>query len=156
MTENIADHVREDRRPEGEMMSLAGEARRLRSSLDVAEKWLEVAQQSAETGHLTHKAEYTRDQLEEELSRTAFRMEVLRNRRMLREARPVEDFDGTAHAAALSDALLSAYCVLRDVPEEAFGGDTPGRERYALMGALMAGMDAASAEMERLTSSEPA
>src|SRR5215212_4692170 len=94
MTENIADKIRADRQPEGEMFTLSGEARRLRSSLSVAEKWLEVARESDETGHLALTAEYTRDQLEEELSRTAFQMEVLRSRREWHEARePVENVD---------------------------------------------------------------
>jgi hypothetical protein len=46
---------------------------------------------------------------------------------VLRDAKRVEDLDGGAHAAVLSDSLLSAYCVLRDLAEEAFGGDAPGR-----------------------------
>ena len=95
MTENIAEKIRGDRQPEGEMFDLAGEARRLRSSLAVAEKWYEVARDSDEPGDLAATAEYTRDQLEEELSKTAFRMEALRQRRVLREARGhVEDLDG--------------------------------------------------------------
>ena len=49
------------------MFDLAGEARRLRASLAVALRWYEVALEGDETGHLTAKAEYTRDQLEEEL-----------------------------------------------------------------------------------------
>ena len=149
MTENVAERIREDRQPEGEMFGLAGEARRLRGSLAVAEKWLEVAQQRHESGHLTHEAEYTRDKIEEELSRTAFRMEVLQRRRQLRDVRPVEDPDGTARAGVLSDSLLSAYCALRDAPEEAFSVEAPERDRYAIMGALMAAMDAANAQMER-------
>ena len=79
--ENIAERIRQDRRPEGEMFDLAGEARRLSSSLAVAQRWYEVALEGDETGHLTATAEYTRDQLEEELSRTAFGAEVLRRRR---------------------------------------------------------------------------
>jgi hypothetical protein len=49
----------------------------------------------------------------------------------------------------LSDSLLSAYCALRDAPEEAFSVEAPEQDRYATMGALMAAMDAANAEMER-------
>jgi hypothetical protein len=147
--ENIAEAIREDRPLEGEMFDLAGEARRLRSSLAVAQKWLEVATDEDESGLMTAKAEYTRDKLEEELSRTAFRMEVLRKGRVLREARPAEDPDGTARAAVLSDSLLAAYCALRDAPEEAFTVEAPERERYAIMGAMMEAMDAANAEMHR-------
>jgi hypothetical protein len=150
MTENIADAIREDRRPEGEMYDLSREAKRLRSALAVAQRWLEVAEEEDETGLLTTKAEYTRDQLEEELSKTAFRMEALRQRRRLSEARGhVEDLDETARASVLSDSLLRVYCLLRDVPAETFGGDSPEQERYALMGALMVGQEAANAQMER-------
>jgi hypothetical protein len=150
MTErSLAERIREDRQPEGEMADLAGEARRLRASLAVAEKWYEVARDSDEPGDLAASAEYTRDQLEE-LSKAAFRMEALRQRRVLREARGhVEDLEGTARASVLSDSLLRVYCLLRDVPAETFGGDSPEQERYALMGALMVGQEAANAEMER-------
>ena len=41
--ENIAEKIREDHQPEGEMADLAAEARRLRASLAVAEKWYEAA-----------------------------------------------------------------------------------------------------------------
>jgi hypothetical protein len=58
----------------------------------------------------------------------------LERRRELREVRTLENLHGTARASVLSDALLTVYCVLRDVPDEAFGGDTPGRERYAHIG----------------------
>ena len=92
MTEkNVADAIREDRQPEGEMFDLAGEARRLSASLAVAQKWYEVALEGDEMGHLTAKAEYARDQLEEEISKTAFRMGVLRKRCIMLDARPVED-----------------------------------------------------------------
>ena len=126
MTENVAERIREDRQPEGGMFALAGEARRLGASLAIAQRWYEVALEGDESGHLTHEAEYTRDQLEEELSRTAFKMEVLRRRRQLRDVGRVEDQD-VARAAVLSDSLLDAYCLLRDVPAEAFGGEMPGR-----------------------------
>jgi hypothetical protein len=157
MTENIAEKIREDKRPEGEMFVLRAEARRLRNSLAVAQRWLEVAEEEeAVFVLLTAKAEYPRDQLEEELSRTAFGMQVLRRQKELRHARPVEDPDRTARAAVLSDSLLSAYCALRDAPEEAFSAEAPERDRYATMGALMAALDAANAEMERCVGSQPA
>ena len=157
MTENIGEKIREDRQPEGEMFDLAGEARRLRASLAVAEKWYEVARDSDEPGDLAATAEYTRDQLEEELSKTAFRMEALRQRRVLREARGhVKDLDGTVRASVLSDSLLRVYCLLRDVPAETFGGDSPGMERYALMGAMMVGQEVANSEMELAVGERPA
>jgi hypothetical protein len=138
------------------MMDLAGEARRLRRSLAVAEKWVGAAWEGDEAGYVTSEAEYTRDQLEEELSRTAYRMHVLDRRSQMREARDVEDLDGAARASALSDALLRVYCVLRDVPDEAFGGELPERERYAHMGALMVAQEATNAEMERAVGKRPA
>jgi len=156
MTENMAQKIREDRRPEGELVDLFGEAKRLRNSLNVAEKWIEVARKSDEAGYLLSTAESTRDQLEEELSRTALRMDILRRRRELGEARSYEDLDGAARAYTLSDALLTAYCIMRDVPAEAFNADGPDRERYALMGALLAAQEAASAEMERCVGRQPA
>jgi hypothetical protein len=152
MTENIAERIRQDRRPEGEMFDLAGEAKRLSASLAVAQRWYEVALEGDETGHLTATAEYTRDQLEEELSRTAFGAEVLRRRRVLRDVGRTEEPDA-ARAAVLSDLLLDAYCLLRDVPEEAFGGES--RERYAIMGALWTAQEAANAEMERAAGEPP-
>jgi hypothetical protein len=39
MMENIAEKIRDDRRPEGEIFALSGEAKRLRRALAVAEKW---------------------------------------------------------------------------------------------------------------------
>ena len=60
---------------------------------------------------------------------------------------PLDPGDGRrGDAGALSDALLAAYCVLRDVPAEQFGGEMPERERYALMGALMVAKDRANDE----------
>jgi capsule polysaccharide export protein KpsE/RkpR len=93
MTTNVADQIREDRRP-GEMMALSAEFERLRRALAVAEKWVEAALEGEGTGHLAATAEYTRDQLEEELSRTAFETEVLGRMREMREGREVEEVEG--------------------------------------------------------------
>jgi hypothetical protein len=161
--ENIADKIREDHQPEGEMFDLAAEARRLRSSLKVANAWLDVAWEEDQTGHLAHLAELTRDQIEEQLSRTAYQMELLRHRREWGEAgreageagREAGE-EGAAEAAMLSDALLTVYCILRKVPDEAFPGEIPQRQRYAHMGALLVAQEAANAEMERLTEKQPA
>ena len=82
-------------------------------------------------------------------------MEVLSRQREMREVRDgLEDPDGAARAGMLSDALLRVYCVLRNVPDEEFGGEVPERERYAHMGALMVAQEAANAEMERLLGKE--
>jgi hypothetical protein len=138
------------------MFALSGEAKRLRSALAVTQRWLEVAEEEDETGVLVTRAEYTRDQLEEELAKTALEMGVLAKRRDMKDAPPVEDLEGTARAAVLSDSFLSAYCILRDAPTEAFGGELPERERYALMGALMAAQGTANAEVERCKGRQPA
>ena len=124
MTENIAEQIREDRRPGSEIFALSAEARRLRRALSVAEKWIDAAWQGEETGHLTATAETTRDQLEEQLSRTAWRMHVLDRRHEMSEME-TEDPDGAALAATLSDALLRVYCVLREIPDGEFGGEVP-------------------------------
>jgi hypothetical protein len=155
MTENIAEKIREDRRPGGEIFALSAEAKRLRCALAVAEKWIDAAWKGEETGHLTATAETTRDQLEERLARTAWRMHVLDCRDEMGEME-TEDPDGAALAATLSDALLRVYCVLRQVPDEEFGGEVPERERYAHMGALLVAQEAADAEMRRLTGGAPA
>ena len=62
MTEkNIAERIREDHRPEGEMFDLAAEAKRLRSALAVAQRWYEVATEEEEVSYLASEAEHTRD-----------------------------------------------------------------------------------------------
>ena len=144
-TENIAAEIREDRRPEGEIFTLSGEASRLHRSLGVVEKWIDTAFTEDDEGHLFHTAQLMRDQLEEELARACWRMQVLDRRRNLRQMR-AEGPEGADEAAVLSDALLNVYCVLREVPSEEFGGEVPERKRYAHMGALLAAQEAAEAE----------
>ena len=136
------------------MFGLAAEARRLRGSLAVAQRWYETALEGDEAGYLTSQAEYTRDQIEEELSRTAFKMEVSMRRGQLGKVRPEEDPDKIAGASVLSDSLLRAYCALRDVPAEVLGVDASDQDRYAIMGAMMAAMDTANAQMERRVQKE--
>lgn len=151
MTENIAQKIREEREPEGEIFVLSGGARRLRRALAVANKWLDAAWEDGGSGDLVRVAETTRDEIEEELSRTAYRMDVLRHRRELSEGGHVfssdEDLEGLARAAVVSDSLLAVYCILRELSDEEFGGETPTRERYAHMGALLVALDAANAEV---------
>jgi hypothetical protein len=102
------------------------------------------------------QAQYTRDKLEEELSRVCFRMEVEENARAFGQAyqnRSAEQREGRRYAeeelpevarlSSLSNALLEAYCILRDAPADQIGDGSP-RARYGLMGALMAATDAAS------------
>jgi hypothetical protein len=130
--ENVAQSIREGWRPElTEAMKLPEQARRLDAAVKVAEEWMEVAREG--TPEMWAQAQYTRDKLEEELSRVCFRMEV--------ESENREFGEGSGSSAALSNALLEAYCILRDVPADLIGDGSP-RARYALMGALMAAMDA--------------
>ena len=143
MAESVVERIRVERKPEGGMFALAGEVARLRRALAVAEKWVDAAWEG-EAEELCDVAEHTRDRIEEELARAAHGMEVHRRKREMAEAGR-EDHD--ADADALSEALLAAYCVLRDVPAERLGGEMPERERYALMGALMVAQDGADPEM---------
>jgi hypothetical protein len=53
----------------------------------------------------------------------------------------------TAEASAFDDALLSAYCVLRDAPSHLFGDRRP-RTRHELMEALMVAMDSIGGKPE--------
>lgn len=54
----------------------------------------------------------------------------------------------------IPDHLLKAYCMMRDPPDEKFGLDA-SRKRYGNIEALLAGIDDANAEMERLVPSKP-
>jgi hypothetical protein len=141
MTENIAQEVREEHPvPDREFSRLHAQAQRLRRSLAVTDKWIEAAF-TGETSELLNKAEYMRDKLDEELAKVAFEMELLARRREYRE-HGIADEDASDEALrsdVLSGALLEAYSILRDAPDEHFGyGDAgPARTRYGLMGALM-------------------
>jgi hypothetical protein len=76
MTDDLAQAIRRGWRPEGEaseMEDLTEQARRLERGLAVAEEWMEAAGESPEMGSRTL---YTREQIEEELARVAFEMEV--------------------------------------------------------------------------------
>ena len=144
VVDSVVERIRVERKPGGEMFVRASEVARLRRALAAAKGWVDAAWE-AEAEELCDVAEHTRDRLEEELARAAHRMEVDRRHREMGEAgREAEDLD--AAADTLSDALLAAYCVLRNVPEEEFGGEMPERERYALMGALMVARDKTDAE----------
>ena len=136
VVDSVVERIRVERKPGGEMFALAGEVGRLRRALTTAKGWVDAAWE-AEAEELCDIAEHTRDRLEEELARAAHRMEIDRRRREMGEADAGGDL--AAAAVTLSD-------VLRDVPEEEFGGEMPERERYALMGALMVAQDAANAE----------
>jgi hypothetical protein len=153
MTENIADIINQAHAPKGEMADLRNKAQRLRKALQVAEKWVDVSGSDTE---MFGRAQIAHDQLEEELSRTVFAMDVADKKRLIahgrsnREARgeevPAIDLEREARASTLSDVLLDAYTTLSCAPLEVFGvGDRVAEEttRYVMMGALMVAIDAA-------------
>jgi hypothetical protein len=165
MTENIAEIIRQAHAPKGEMADLTNQARRLGKALQIAEKWVDVSTGDTE---MFGRAVIARDQLEEELSRTVFAMDVIYNKRLIahgREARaarlgedaaelasPAEpDLDRKSRDSTLSDVLLDAYTTLSAAPLEVFGvGDRVAEERtrYLMMGALMVAMDATIGKQE--------
>ncbi len=157
MTESIAEMIREAQRPRGEMFDLADKARNLGRAIKVAEKWVEAAR---EAGEMYERAETIHDELEEELARVAWAMELSSERRREEafnekkpEERRVEDSAGVARAVALSSSLLEAYNILAGIPQEHLGlggSEASDRTRYRLMGALLAANDAAGAELKRL------
>jgi hypothetical protein len=123
----------------------------------VAVKWMDVARE--DTSEMFHQAEYTRDKIEEELSRVCFEMAVEReaSRERAASSRDYTDEDlwAIARPAALSETLLRTYCTLRELDSDLFGDGSP-RARCEVMGALMVALDAANAEMERLDAAKPA
>lgn len=152
---SIAKRIRENRRPTGGAFDLSGEAQRLTRSLRVVEKWLEATQGSGEPGELWFLAATTRDNIEEELARVAFQMDHTSRSSQIREHTPGEVLYDVSRLMVISDYLLEVYCMMRGLPDDEFGPE-PARKRYGIMGALLAGMDDATAEMERLAPSEPA
>jgi hypothetical protein len=138
-------------------MKLPEAAQRLDRALKVAVKWMDVARE--DTSEMFHQAEYTRDKIEEELSRVCFEMavesEASRERAASSRDYTDEDLWAIARPAALSETLLRTYCTLRELDSDLFGDGSP-RARYEVMGALMVAMDAANAEMERLDAAKPA
>jgi hypothetical protein len=112
-----------------------------------------------DTSEMFHQAEYTRDKIEEELSRVCFEMavesEASRERAASSRDYTDEDLWAIARPAALSETLLRTYCTLRELDSDLFGDGSP-RARCEVMGALMVALDAANAEMERLDAAKPA
>jgi hypothetical protein len=153
--ENIAEMIREAKAPTGEMADLAGKAQRLGRALKVAEKWVEAALGDAE---MFGRAQLAHDQLEEELSRTAFEMDALYDKTLATQgykdrgvAYSEEELRSSCRHSAAADQLLAAYLTLSHAPLEVFSvGDRPAEERtrYAMMGALLVATDAASEAAE--------
>jgi hypothetical protein len=139
MQQDIAKTIREGWSPQlTEAMKLPEQARRLDAALKVAEKWQEASKGSPE---MWAQAGYTLDKIEEELSRVCFQMEV--------ESQESDFGEGRGASAALSNSLLEAYCILRDVPADLIRDGSP-RARYGLMGALMVAQDIVNAQTEHL------
>jgi hypothetical protein len=138
-------------------MKLPEAAQRLDRALKVAVKWMDVARE--DTSEMFHQAEYTRDKIEEELSRVCFEMavesEASRERAASSRDYTDEDLWAIARPAALSETLLRTYCTLRELDSDLFGDGSP-RACCEVMGALMVALDAANAEMERLDAAKPA
>jgi hypothetical protein len=104
--QDIAKTIRQGWRPElTKAMKLPEQARRLDRTLKVAVNWMEVAREGAP--ETFHQAQYTRDKLEEGLSRVCFEMEVEERRQVYGE-----EHEDKAEASALSDALVEAFCIL--------------------------------------------
>jgi hypothetical protein len=139
-------------------MKLPEAAQRLDRALKVAVKWMDVARE--DTSEMFHQAEYTRDKIEEELSRVCFEMavesEASRERAASSRDYTDEDLWAIARPAALSETLLRTYCTLRELDSDLLFGDGSPRARCEVMGALMVALDAANAEMERLDAAKPA
>jgi hypothetical protein len=137
------------------MQQLSGEAQRLRRALAVAEKWVEAATGSNE---MFSEANYTYDKLEEELARVCWDMDVefstneyaRAHKNFGGEEATREELDASV-SGLLSNALLDAYCILRDAPLETFGvgeREAEERPRYSIMGALLEAMDLIPGEVE--------
>ena len=147
MEKNIAEAVRFPTQIELPGVELVEQSRRLRASLRVAKKWIEVASaESGEPGEMYHQARYTYDKLEEELSRVAFEIATHQRRSTFKDLG--EDSLEVARASVLSDTVLEAYCIISHAPAETIGDDTSEAEttRYRVMGALLAAMEAAGDE----------
>ena len=153
---NIAKRIRAHRRPTGGAFDLSGEAQRLTRALKVVEKWAEATSAAGDgSGELWYLAETTRDNIEEELSRVAFQMDHRELSSRIREHTPGEVLYDVSRLSVITDTLLEAYNIIRALPDSEFGADS-SRRRFGIMGTLLAGMDDASAEMERLLPSKPA
>jgi hypothetical protein len=135
-------------------MKLPEAAQRLDRALKVAVKWMDVARE--DTSEMFHQAEYTRDKIEEELSRVCFEMAVESEASRERAASSRDYTDEDLWAIARPETLFRTYCTLRELDSDLLFGDGSPRARCEVMGALMVALDAANAEMERLDAAKPA
>jgi hypothetical protein len=154
MQHNIAKTIGRGWSPElVEATKLPERATRLERALEVAEKWMEDARE--DSPELYSEAEHARDNIEEELSRVCFEMEVAERTRIYCEDPMGPDKDvRLMQPYVVSDGLIEAYVILRDAPENLLPPARRGWGRYELMGALMVAHDAATTEIERLEPGE--
>jgi hypothetical protein len=82
--ENIAEIIRQAQNPTRVMADLSSKAQRHRKALQVAEEWVEAALGDTE---MCGRAQIARDQLVEELSRTAFEIDVVEQKRLIAAGR---------------------------------------------------------------------
>ena len=128
MQENIAQTIRGGWAPElREAMKLPEAAQCLDRALKVAVKWMDAALE--DTSEMFHQAEYTRDKLEEELSRVCFEMAVESEARREKAASSreytEEELQAIARPAVLAKTLLRTYCTLRELDSDLFGDGSP-------------------------------
>ncbi len=149
--QSIAEIIREAQAPTGELAELHKQAARLRPALDVAQKWVQAATESTE---MFERAMTIEDELERELSRTIFEMQVVEDGRLFaagRRDRGLADdprWSEEDRTAVISNTLIDVYTFVSQAPLEAFvnyGGDDEvaiDQARYKLMGALLAAQEA--------------
>jgi hypothetical protein len=163
--ENIAEIIRQAQNPTRVMADLSSKAQRHRKALQVAEEWVEAALGDTE---MCGRAQIARDQLVEELSRTAFEIDVVEQKRLIAAGRewrsereaaaPLEVVEASpeelyreSRDSTLSDVQLDAYTTLSVAPLDVFGVGArvaEERTRYVMVGALMVAVDAAIGKQE--------
>jgi hypothetical protein len=120
--ENIAEMIREAKAPTGEMADLAGKAQRLGRALKVAQRWMDAALDDTE---MFGRAQIAHDQLEEELSRTVFTMDVVSGERIIAQGQrergeaseaSEEELRRMSRENVVADELLAAYITLSHAP----------------------------------------
>lgn len=154
----IAETIRKAEKPTGRSFELANQAARLMRALKVAQQWSEAAAKVDAAGEMWEHAETVYDEIQEELLRVVWEIEISREKRReevfseereerLRSKNP----EAVARASALSDSLIEAYNILSSVPQHllGLGGDESSeRTRYKLVGALLAAQEAADAKRD--------
>ena len=154
MPENIAEQVRHEQELVESLVErgeLATQAWRLWTSLQVTEKWLESADaEDADT--LGSRAQYMRDEIEQEYARVRFEMELAERQRVfkqMKERRQDDELElpseAWMRANILTDALIDAFVIVSQSDFE---------RRYEVMGALLVAHEAADEECKRYRNQE--